>query len=173
MQPEIYWIPSPWSGRLAVLPRPRGDDWLEDEFSEFRRMGVDVMVSALESREADELGLSREAWICQKKGIEFISFPIPDGGVPSSAKATLELARSLKARLEAGKNVAIHCRAGVGRCPTLAACVLLLAGMDVDAAFHRIQAARGARVPDMPEQKVWTEKFALDHKDSLSQPEHR
>ena len=44
MQPEIYWIPSPWSGRLAVLPRPRGD-WLEDEFSEFRRMGVDVMVS--------------------------------------------------------------------------------------------------------------------------------
>ena len=151
------------------MPRPQGDDSLEDVFSEFRRMGVDVMVSALEGREADELGLSKEAWVCQKKGIEFISFPIPDGGVPASAQATLELARSLKARLEAGKNVAIHCRAGVGRCPTLAACVLLLGGIDVDAAFHRIQAARGARVPDMPGQKVWTEKFALDHKDNFSQ----
>jgi protein-tyrosine phosphatase len=136
-------------------------------------MGVDVMVSALEGREADELGLSKEAWICQKKGIEFISFPIPDGGVPASPKAALELARSLKARLEAGKTVAIHCRAGVGRCPTLAACVLLLAGIDVDEAFDRIQAVRGARVPDMPEQKTWTEKFALDHKDSFSQVESK
>lgn len=173
MQPEIYWIPSPWPGRLAVLPRPRGDDRLEDEFNELRGMGVDVMVSALEGREAEELGLSREAWICQKKGIEFISFPIPDGGVPASAKATLELVRSLKARLEAGKNVAIHCRAGIGRAPTLAACVLLLAGMEVDAAFSRIQAVRGARVPDMLEQKAWTEKFALDHKDSFSQVESK
>jgi protein-tyrosine phosphatase len=164
MQPEIYWIPSPWPGRLAVLPRPQGDDLLEEEIREFRRMGVDVMVSALESREAAELGLSQEEKMCQQEGIEFISFPIPDGGVPASSNATLELARSLQAKLEAGKNVAIHCRAGVGRCPTLAACVLLLAGMEPDAAFERIQAVRGARIPDMPEQKKWVDKFALDHK---------
>jgi len=163
MQPEIYWIPSPWAGRLAVLPRPQGDDGLEDEIREFRRMGVDVMVSALEEREAAELGLSKEEEICRKHGIEFVSFPIPDGGVPASSNATLELARSLKAKLAAGKNVAIHCRAGVGRCPTLAACVLLLEGMEPDAAFERIQAVRGTRVPDMPEQKVWVDKFAQDH----------
>ena len=83
--------------------------------------------------------------------------------MPASPNATLELARCLKAKLEAGKNVAIHCRAGVGRAPTLAACVLLLAGMEPDAAFQRIQAVRGARVPDMPEQKEWVDQFALDH----------
>ena len=164
MQPEIYWIPSPWRGRLAILPHPRGEDWLDDEISEFRQMSVDVMVSALENREAAELGLSMEEEICPKKGIEFISFPIPDGGVPASPKATFELARTIQARLEAGKNVAIHCRAGVGRAPVLAACMLVLAGIDVDAAFQGIQAVRGARVPDKPEQKEWVERFALDHK---------
>jgi protein-tyrosine phosphatase len=168
MQPEIYWIPSPWPGRLAVLPHPRGEDWLEDEIGEFRQMGVNVMVSALESREAAELGLSKEEEICRKNGIEFISFPIPDGGVPASPKATFELARTIQARLEAGKNVAIHCRAGVGRAPVLAACVLVLAGIDVDAAFQGIQAVRGARVPDKPEQKEWVERFALDHKAQIS-----
>ena len=147
----------------ASQQTPAEAGFMVNSHDEFRQLGVDVMVSALENREAADLGLAKEEEICRQRGIEFISFPIPDGGVPASPSATLELARSLKAKLEAGKNVAIHCRAGVGRCPTLAACVLLLAGMEPDAAFSRIQAVRGARVPDMPEQKVWVDQFALDH----------
>jgi protein-tyrosine phosphatase len=159
MQPEIFWIPSPWPGRLATLPRPRGEDWLEDEISGFRQVGVDVMVSALESAEAAELGLIGEAETCQRKGIEFISFPIPDRGVPKSVQIAQELAQSLKIKLASGKNVAIHCRAGVGRSSVLAACVLMLAGMDSETAFDRIQLARGMRVPDCEEQKDWVERF--------------
>jgi hypothetical protein len=28
-----YWIDTGHAGRLAILPRPRGGDWLEDEAS--------------------------------------------------------------------------------------------------------------------------------------------
>ncbi len=160
MQKEIYWIPSPWPGRLAVLPRPRGGDWLEDEISGFRDMGVDVMVSALEKAEEAQLELTREAELCQTKGIEFVWFPIPDGGVPWSEKAVKELVQTLASRLAAGKNVAIHCRAGIGRCTILAACVLVLSGMQPKSAFERIQRARCCHVPDKAEQEEWVERFA-------------
>jgi hypothetical protein len=33
MKPELFWIPTPSPGRLAMAPRPRGGDWL-DEFAE-------------------------------------------------------------------------------------------------------------------------------------------
>jgi protein-tyrosine phosphatase len=174
MKPEIYWIPSPWPGRLAVLPRPRGGDWLEDEIGGFREAGVDVMVSALEESEEAMLELSEESELCRAKGIEFISFPITDGTVPVSEKAVGELARILESRLASGKNVAIHCRAGIGRCATLAACVLILSGMNHQVAFERIQQSRGCHVPDKKEQEDWVERFsrncgAVNQKKSGSQ----
>lgn len=30
MRATLYWIDGVWPGRLAIVPRPRGDDWLED-----------------------------------------------------------------------------------------------------------------------------------------------
>ena len=36
MHTELYWIPGPWLGRLAIMPRPRGGDWLEDEIRSWR-----------------------------------------------------------------------------------------------------------------------------------------
>jgi protein-tyrosine phosphatase len=159
MQPEIYWIKSPWKGHLAVLPRPRGGEWLEDEIAGFRKAGVDVMVSALEKPEEAMLELTEESELCGANGIEFISFPITDGTAPVSEKNVEELARLLESRLESGKNVAIHCRAGIGRCATLAACVLILSGMNYQAAFERIGQARGCHVPDKKEQEEWVERF--------------
>jgi protein-tyrosine phosphatase len=160
MQPEIYWIPSPWRGRLAVLPHPRGGDWLEDEMAGFRRAAVDIIVSALEKEEESLLELTRERELCQAQGMEFISFPVADGTAPTSEKAVGELVRLLETRLAAGKNVAIHCRAGIGRCIVLAACTLALAGIEPEAAFQKIRQARGCHVPDKKEQAEWVKRFA-------------
>ena len=160
MQPEIYWIPGPWPGRLAVLPHPRGGDWLEDEMAGFRRAGVDIIVSALEREEERLLELTGERELCQAQGMEFISFPVADGTAPTSEKAVGELVRLLETRLAAGKNVAIHCRAGIGRCIVLAACTLALAGIEPEAAFQNIQQARGCHVPDKKEQAEWVKRFA-------------
>src|SRR5262249_29259889 len=94
--------------------------------------------------------------------IEFISFPITDGTAPVSEKAVGELARLLESRLASGKNVAIHCRAGVGRCATLAAWVLGLSGMGHQAGFDRSTQGHGLRTPDKKEGEEWVERFQ-DH----------
>jgi protein-tyrosine phosphatase len=155
MKAEVYWIGGPWPGRLAILPHPRGGEWLEDEVQSLRAAGFDVLVSTLTSHESAELELTREAEICQAKGIEFVSFPIQDRGVPSAEKSTLELARRLEGKLAQGRNVGIQCRQGIGRSALLAACVLVLSGIDSETAFEKIQTARGCSVPDTKEQRQW------------------
>jgi hypothetical protein len=44
---------------LAIVLRPRGGDWLDDEVDRIKRAGVDVLVSMLQADEAAELGLQR------------------------------------------------------------------------------------------------------------------
>jgi protein-tyrosine phosphatase len=162
MRTELYWIEGPWPGRLAIMPRPRGGDWLEEEITSWRRLGIVVIVSALTEEENEELDLIREKELCREAGIDFIAFPVNDRGVPASAKATLELARRLERGLARGEKVAIHCRQGVGRAALLAACVLAASGMDAATAFTRIAVARGCAVPDTSEQREWVMRFARD-----------
>src|SRR6267142_4563107 len=100
MNPDLFWIPGPWRGRLAVVTRPRGGDWLEDEASGWHRAGLDVVVSLLENEEAAQLDLAREGQFAKSEGIEFISFPIPDRGVPESMPGALMLLRKIAGALE-------------------------------------------------------------------------
>src|SRR4051794_14082928 len=113
MRAEIFWIGGVREGRLAVLPRPRGGDWLEDEVRSLRVSGVEVLVSLLTGDETAVLDLADEAGCCAASGMEFISFPFADRGVPTSDSDALGLVRQLAALLAGGKAVAIHCRQGV------------------------------------------------------------
>jgi hypothetical protein len=60
MKPDLYWIPGAWRGRLAIVTRPRGGDWLGDEAAGLRRAGVGILVSLLERDEAAQLELAQE-----------------------------------------------------------------------------------------------------------------
>lgn len=60
MPENLYWIEGPWPGRLALLTRPRGGEWLADDVRVWRRTGLDVIVSFLTTGENAELDLSRE-----------------------------------------------------------------------------------------------------------------
>jgi protein-tyrosine phosphatase len=163
MRAEIFWAEGLREGRLAVLPRPRGGDWLADEVRSLRAGGVDVLVSLLTRDEVAELGLAEEAAFCAAGGIEFLSFPFADRGVPASAPGALALVRRLAALVAGGKAVAVHCRQGVGRSALLAACVLAALGERPETAFQRIAAARGRPVPDTAEQREWVLRFTERH----------
>lgn len=162
MRTELYWIEGPWPGRLAIMPRPRGGDWLEDEITCWRRLGIEAIVSALTREENAELDLLQEKERCEKSGIEFLSIPIADRCVPLSATDARELVRRLEQKLAQGKKIAIHCRQGVGRAAVLAACVLAASGVDPQSAWDRIAVARGCTVPDTSEQRDWLARFARD-----------
>jgi len=162
MNPDLFWIPGPWRGRMAVATRPRGGDWLEDEADGWRRAGLDVVVSLLEEDEAAQLQLSSEADIARSKGLQLISFPIPDRGVPASMPATLGLLRSLATALEQGKNVAVHCRQGIGRSGLIATAVLVTSGIGVEKAIETVSAARGQAIPETTAQLEWIHHLPME-----------
>src|ERR1035441_4990133 len=153
MNTDLFWIPGPWRGRLAIIPRPRGGDWLEDEASGWRRAGIDIVVSLLENEEAAQLELLSEPDAAGANSIRFISFPIPDRGVPASTPAALSLMADLADALDRGENVAVHCRQSVGRAGLIAAGVLTTAGMNPQHAIDAFSSARGLTVPETSEQR--------------------
>ncbi len=155
MKAEVYWVPGLWPGRLGILLRPRGGDWLADEVRAWRAAGLDVVISLLAPDEIAELELQEEEACAREEGIEFLAFPIPDYGVPRSRLELAGLIRHLETALEAGKNVGIHCRQGIGRSSLLIASMLVSAGEDPQEAFRRIEKARGRPVPDTAEQREW------------------
>ena len=155
---RLHWIELSAAGRIAISARPRAEDWLETEVGEWKASGLDMVVSLLERDEVSELGLQREAELCPARGIEFISFPIPDRGVPDARQA-LEIARSIADGIAGGRSIAVHCRAGIGRSSMIAACAMICSGIEASEALTLIRAARGVIVPDTEEQRDWIIAF--------------
>jgi protein-tyrosine phosphatase len=155
MKPNLFWIPGAWLGRLAIAGRPRGGDWLADEVAGWRGAGVDVVVSLLERDEAAQLQLVQEEEVARLNGIDFIWFPIPDRGVPGSSPSVLSLLKNIIGALEEGKNVAVHCRQGIGRSGMIAAGALVKSGTGIEKAIKAVSAARGVPVPETPAQLEW------------------
>jgi protein-tyrosine phosphatase len=162
MKPDVYWINGPWPGKLAILARPRGADWLEDEVTGWKDAGVNVVVSLLTPGEHSELGLNQEDEIVKRNGLTFVSFPIADYSVPTSKEVTRQLVDKLEGWLSRGRRVGIHCRQGIGRSSLVAACVLVSSGESSKLAFQHIETARGLSVPDTRKQKEWVASFAQE-----------
>ena len=114
MSAKIFWISGPWRGRLGIVPRPRGAEWLDDETRAWREAGIDVVVSLLEPADEADLDLSGESTSAQASGLGFRALPIPDRGVPNSREAVAAVADQLVDALRSGKTVAVHCRQGIG-----------------------------------------------------------
>ncbi len=156
-----YWIETGIPAKLAIMPRPRGGDWLEDDIRLLRREGTDVLVSLLTPDEDIELALEHERAACDGHGIRFRSFPIPDRDVPTSTEAFLKFLDTLHYDLLQGRSIVAHCRAGIGRSSLLLAALLRREGLSTDDAFRRITQARRALVPDTPDQLRWVENLPL------------
>jgi protein-tyrosine phosphatase len=160
MQARVFWVAGPWPGRLGILPRPRGGDWLGDETAAWREAGIDIVVSLLEPEEEAQLVLEGEAAAAAASGIDFRPFPIPDRGVPASRESVAELTDGIVDALDAGKNVAVHCRQGIGRSGMIVGGVLVAAGTELPEALKTIEESRGLEVPETEEQRRWLLDFA-------------
>jgi protein-tyrosine phosphatase len=149
-------IPNPaWPGKLYVSSRPRGGDWLSDETVRWRQSGIQTVLSLLTKEEESELAIQDEADEVVKQGMRFISFPIPDRGIPASSTAAVEMLDDVHDELQRGKNVLVHCRQGIGRAGMVAASLLVLDGSDPRAAIKEASNARGVPVPETPDQEQW------------------
>jgi protein-tyrosine phosphatase len=149
-----YWI----TPQLAIVPRPRGGDWLDDEMVALREAGIDVVVSMLEENEASELGLQREAVSAEQSGVLFVSFPTSDRSTPSDVSAFEEFLKNLEYFLSHGKRVGVHCRASIGRSSVTVVSLLLRSGVPFEDAWRQVSTARGCPVPDTPDQQEWVNR---------------
>lgn len=157
---EVFWTTEKYPGRIALVLRPRGGEWLEDEAKAWAAAGIDVIVSMLEPEEIRNFELEREAEFCVKNGIEFFACPVADRGIPNLDESFLQLIERLKTLLLNGKKIAIHCRQSVGRAPLMAAALMISFGMDFEEAFRQLSIVRGVEVPETDEQRNWAERFA-------------
>jgi predicted protein tyrosine phosphatase len=162
MRPTLFTINQPGPGRLATMAKPRGGDWLTDAMTALHAVGVDILVCALTAAELDEVDLTDEPQAAHDAGLEFVSIPIPDRGVPDPAAILPDMQR-LARRFRDGAHVVIHCRFGIGRASLLAASILVLNGLAPEQAWDQLERARGLAVPDTPAQRDWPNQLPKRH----------
>ena len=154
MLPTTYKVIEIGKGVLSVMAKPVSGEYINEEFVGFARLGINKIICLLEDWEQKELGLASEEELCRENGIEYLSFPIPDRGLPKTNSAII-LAEKLHEEICDGKHIAIHCRAGIGRTGIIAGAILLKSGKTSKEAFSLISDARGVQVPDTEEQTNW------------------
>ena len=157
---ELHWVTDLEPHRLALMPAPRGGEWLAEQVVGWYAARVSTVVSLLEPFEVQELELTLEASSCRARGIQFLSLPIPDHSIPASAAAVSAVVGRLVSQLRNGIAVAIHCRAGIGRSGLVAGCVMHQLGVPYEDIFPTLWRARGVRVPETSEQIEWVRRFA-------------
>lgn len=151
----MFWIERNPAVGLAIVLCPCGEEWLEDDLRNWKRSGIQTLVSLLQPAEADWLGLREEGRFAEQSGIRFLSFPIQDTQVPANLKSFRAFVSGLAERLRNGERIGLHCRGSIGRAPLTAACTLIHLGWSAQDALAAIEAARGCPIPDTQEQLQW------------------
>ncbi len=155
LQAEMYKVGTMGNGFIAIMAHPSLEPEAAASIANIARLNIRLVVSLLEPAEARRLGLDAERSAVKAHGMEYISFPIPDMGLPSSVDDFARLTFTLFTQINVGANTLVHCRAGIGRSGLFSAGVLLHVGMSAEEAFDYVSQMRGLRVPETPEQHQW------------------
>ena len=157
MKPSLYKIANIKSGVLYIMPKP-SSDWLSDDIQFLQKSGITKIVSLLENREADELNLGKEKDICKLHNVSFEQFPIQDRATPNKKHLKLFTDKILQ-ELNDGEEIAVHCRAGIGRAGLVTCCTLINAGLSHSEAISIVTNARSCSIPDTTEQLQFIENY--------------
>ncbi len=96
--------------------------------------------------------------LCERAGMEWVSFPIPDFGVPADIDAFEGMIRQSVAILRKQIPLCVHCYAGIGRTGIVLACIAgLYLSVDGNEAIERVRNSRLALETD--EQIVFVNTF--------------
>ncbi|WP_407539056.1 cyclin-dependent kinase inhibitor 3 family protein [Deinococcus radiomollis] len=168
---RVDWIETAlWPGHLGLTlaPGKKGlsangetlhDRDLEADLTRLRQhYGTQVLVSLLELDEARRYGLETYDAQAEDLGIDVLYHSIPDADVPQNTATFAEFADEVMNRLLNGETVVAHCLGGLGRAGTLAACLLVQAGMTPQQGMELVRAARPGAI-ETPAQERFVEAF--------------
>lgn len=171
---DVAWAPAPAPvERLGMTFAPgkkqassSSGPWDRDLAQDLRRLRhvyhADTLVSLLEDRELEALGIADLVAAARVAGIALIRFPIPDGSVPVSLPDARALIRDLVRELQDARTVVVHCIGGhLGRAGLVVACMLAALGASTEDALAGIVAARPGTVEN-PAQEDFVRRFGTD-----------
>ena len=148
LAPENHGLP----GRLGLTIAPgkwregldaASDHLVRDDLVRLRdQYGARVLVTLLEEFEMKQLGIPELLRVARRMRFRVLWFPIPDVTAPSDLEATATLVGQIVDALAAGETVVVHCRGGLGRSGTIAACCLVARGRAPAEAIAMVRAAR-------------------------------
>ena len=116
-------LPFGCPGQIYRSPMPYGPFDAEDEVLElYQGAGIEVVVMLVSIEEAWEKTGIDLLCLYRENSMQVIYLPIPDFDVPQAEMLLQGLAKA-QAEARAGRNVAVHCNAGVGRTGLFMACL--------------------------------------------------
>jgi ADP-ribosylglycohydrolase/tetratricopeptide (TPR) repeat protein/protein-tyrosine phosphatase len=115
---------------------------LERLFNEF---GTGTLISLVEDDELEELKITNLEEECDRAMINLVRFPIRDVSVPDSMEDFVLMIAVAVDSLKQGETVVTHCKGGLGRAGTTAACIAVAATDAEISASDAIKLVRQAR----------------------------
>lgn len=165
LAPESHGLP----GRLGLTIAPgkwregldaESDSLVRDDLLRLRDFyGARVLVTLLEEFEMRKLGIPELLSTAKKLRLLSLWFPIPDVTAPSDMDGTATLVEAIVGHIGRGDTVVVHCRGGLGRSGTIAACCLVARGHTPSEAINLVRAARPGAV-EVRAQEDFVERFA-------------
>jgi protein-tyrosine phosphatase len=140
------------------------------DLAALRTDGVAMLVSLLPSYELTSLGIAELGGAAAAAGIAVVPLPIRDGHVPPDPEAVAEVVESVRAATARGADVVVHCRGGMGRTGTIAACCLVAEGMGGDEAIAAVRSVRPGAV-ETGMQEAWIRSFARRRAEAPGRPD--
>jgi ADP-ribosyl-[dinitrogen reductase] hydrolase len=170
-----YWVEP---GRLLVGEHPATQS-RADSMDRLRRLlaaGVTCFVDLTEPGELPSYEAMLPFSTPGGRRIEYLRDSIPDHGVPSGPDAMARVLAAIDAALADGHVVYLHCRAGIGRSATVAACWLAGRPETSGDPLDRLQACwqQSSRsrhwpaVPETEEQEEFVREWIRDHAPSAA-----
>ena len=148
LSPESHGLP----GRLGLTVAPgrwrpgldhASDTLVRDDLLHLRDFhGAKVLLTLLEAFEMRKIAIPELLPTARKLRLRSLWFPFPDVSVPSDMDATAALVEEIVGHMRRGETVIVHCRGGLGRRGTIAACVLVARGRSPKEAIRLVRSAR-------------------------------
>jgi len=158
--PSLHWVAGVDPGRLALMARPQGGEWLADDIAALRGAGL-IRWCRCSNRPKSVNSTFGTSHRCVNDTAScFARFPSPTEKHPRPRATCRCCSLELQAELRDGRSVAIHCRAGIRahgagrRVPASSAAGAVQGHLPV--AQPR---PGGVAVPDTDAQVEWVERF--------------
>ncbi len=152
-------------GKLIFTPCPgTKDSSLVDSLATLKQAGASAVISLMPASELASNGAEDIGKQCQAQDMAWFHLPVADEQVPLEdfGQGWKASKQSILERLNAGQDIAIHCKGGSGRTGLIAARIMVEAGIPRADAIALVQALRPKAIQH-PAHINWITQFDAAH----------